>query len=129
MFTVRIVDVYVATVRGVQISLDVDCHAIATRFDVKQLLAQATFPGDLMALNAGREVMVLGIRVSFVSTGIGDVNATLVRLKHDSVGHRQSFEDDVNFVGLGIELVDPVPRNFMRFGQSPWWVREPQTTA
>ena len=62
VFSVRIVDVYVATVRGVQISSDVDCHAIATRFDVKELLSQSTFLGDGMALDAGRQVVEFGCR-------------------------------------------------------------------
>ncbi len=92
---------------------------------MEQFFAELAVLAHFVAMNAGWQIVKIGVRMPLVPAGVCNVDACLIRREHDAVGHGQILVNDVNLAGLRIELVDPVTRNLMRFGQTPRRVGKP----
>ena len=77
-FTVGIEDIHFAAVSGVKVAFYVNSHAVTAFIDHEQLLAQLSVFAHCVATNGVRGFMKSGIRVSFVATCIGNVDAAFV---------------------------------------------------
>ena len=66
-------DVNTTSVGGVKVALDVNGHAVATLTDMEQLFPQLAIFIHHITVDAGRELLVFGIRMSIVATSISNI--------------------------------------------------------
>jgi len=79
LFAVGIEDVNLASLRCVQVTLDVDGHPVTACLGSEQFPAKLAVLVHFVAVDTSRELPEVGVRVFLVSAGVCDVEASLVR--------------------------------------------------